>query len=80
MQKSKNHYLAKSRMVLQINDPEKLNKLLQGEKAELSRYLSAGQGNKPTLKNNSLIRNTKKNIARIKTRLNQLKQMEKNHV
>lgn len=77
------HHLAKSREVLQIDDVEKLHRLLIEQRTELTR-LSLGFGrkrmsplaHKKSNKDTKAIRNTRKNIARILTRLSQLKQKE----
>lgn len=84
MEHSKRHYLAKSRQVLEIDDKEKLFKLLHEQRAELTK-LSVGFGRKRMTflagktpnKDKKAIRNTRKNIARILTRLSQLRQQEK---
>lgn len=84
MTKSKTHYLGKSREVLQINDPVKLQSLLNQQRSELFR-LSIGYGrkrmsplmHKKTNKDTKAINNTRKNIARILTRINQLKLKER---
>ena len=84
MEHSKTHYLAKSREVLQLDDKNKLRQLLQEQRAELTK-LSVGFGRKrmtflagkTPFKNKKAIRNTRKNIARILTRLSQLRQQEK---
>jgi len=76
------HYLAKSRQVLELNDVGKLDKLLIELRAELSalqigfgskRMTHTGSGREP-VKNKKAIRNTRRSIARILTRKNQLKQ------
>ena len=77
---STSHYLGKSRQVLEINDKEKLFKLLSEQRTEL-RKLSTGFGKtrmtrvagKEPIKNKKAIANTRKNIARILTRLSQIK-------
>ena len=77
------HYLAKSRAVLQLDDVDKLYSLLAEQRAELKK-LSVGFGRKrmsrvagkAPVKNKMAIRNTRKNIARILTRLSQLRQKE----
>lgn len=79
-QKSTSHYLGKSRQVLEINDKEKLWKLLSEQRTELKK-LSTGFGKtrmtrvagKAPIKNKKAIVNTRKNIARILTRLSQIK-------
>jgi ribosomal protein L29 len=84
MEHSKTHYLGKSRQVLEINDPAKLQKLLEEQRGELMK-VSVGFGSKrmsftgattQPIKNKHAIRNIKRNIARIMTRQNQLKQIE----
>lgn len=80
---STTHYLGKSRQVLEINDIKKLHSLLAEQRAELMK-LSIGFGKsrmsrlagKAPVKNKKAIQNTRKNIARILTRLSQIK-MEK---
>ena len=78
------HYLAKSRQVLELNDVDKLHSLLAEQRAELARMnmcFGAKRGtqfsSKKPLTNKMAIRNTRKNIARILTRLSQLKQKER---
>jgi len=84
MNHSKTHYLGKSREVLQINDTAKLHKLLEEQRGELMR-VSVGFGSKrmspmgngkEPVKNKKAIHNIKQNIARILTRINQLKQQD----
>lgn len=84
MQQSRNHYLGKSREVLQIDDPDKLYKLLSEQKSELmklsvgfgrKRMTFTGAGKEP-VKNKKAIQNTRRSIARIRTRLSQLKQQK----
>jgi len=82
MEQSNHHYLAKSRQVLEINDEAKLHKMLIELRAELAglsvgfgrkRMTFTGSGKEP-VKNKKAIRNCRRSIARILTRLNQLKQ------
>lgn len=81
---SKNHYLGKSRQVLELSDVSKLHSLLAEQRAELM-TLSIGYGKKRMTpvgkvrkkKDTRAIRNTRKNIARILTRLSQLRQQER---
>ncbi len=76
-------YLFKSRQVLEINDPKKLQDLLNEARSEL-RKLSVGYGRKKMAplagkakqSNRKAVRNMKRHVARILTRVNQLKQME----
>lgn len=77
-------WLADSRKVLEIKDIKKLYKLLGEQRAELIK-LKTGFGKaklaikakKGGMKNMpSQYRKTKKNIARIMTRINQLKQQQ----
>ena len=78
------HYLAKSRQVLEINDVDKLYSLLAEQRAELKKLnmcFGAKRGTrfsatKQPATNKMATRNTRKNIARILTRLSQLKQKE----
>jgi len=83
-QKSSSHYLGKSRQVFEISDKEKLYKLLAEQKVDLmkqsigfgkSRGTVGMNGNKPA-SDKKAINNIRKNIARIQTRLSQLRQME----
>lgn len=85
MEHSTHHYLAKSRQVLEMTDTNKLHKMLNELRAELStlqvgfgrkRMTNTGSGKEP-VKNKKAIRNTRRSIARILTRLNQLKQQAK---
>lgn len=79
-------WLAQSRQVLEINDIGKLYNLLAEQKAELSKLSTTfgatkGRGINPTHKKSmksmpSQYRKTKKNIARIMTRINQIKQKD----
>ncbi len=73
-------YLAKSREVLQINDLNKLHKLLAEQRAEILKHkVSFGRKKSGDMKVKASVsgfRKTKKNIARILTRINQLKQKE----
>jgi ribosomal protein L29 len=82
VQESKTHYLGKSRQVLEINDQKKLHELLTEQRSELMR-LSVGFGRKrmshtgagkAPVKNKKAIQTTRRHIARILTRLSQLKQ------
>ena len=82
MEHSKTHYLGKSRQVLEINDPAKLRDLLAEQKGELmkmsvgfgrKRMTFTGAGKEP-VKNKKAIKNTRRSIARIQTRLSQLRQ------
>lgn len=84
MQQSRNHYLGKSRAVLELDDPEKLHKLLAEQKVELmnlsvgfgrKRMTFTGAGKEP-VKNKKAIKNTRRSIARIQTRLSQLRQIK----
>lgn len=84
MQQSRNHYLGKSRAVLELDDPDKLYKLLAEQKAELmnlsvgfgrKRMTFTGAGKEP-VKNKKAIKNTRRSIARIQTRLSQLRQIK----
>jgi len=83
MKHSNNHYLAKSRQVLEISDKDKLWKLLAEQRAELQK-LSLGFGRKrmtplqgkANIKDKKAIKNVRRSIARILTRLSQLKQQE----
>ncbi len=76
-------YLYKSRQVLEINDPKKLQNLLNEARSELKK-LSLGYGRmrmsplagKAKASNKKAIRNMRRHIARILTRINQLKQKE----
>ena len=71
---------AKSREVLQINDFKKLEKMLVEEKAEMMKmesHFGRRRGGDMRVKASvSDFKKTRKNIARIKTRMSQLKQME----
>ena len=70
------HYLADSRAVLQINDPDKLIELLIEQNIELVKQETVfGHKVGAVMHTNksSEIRKRKKNIARIKTRLSQLR-------
>ena len=76
-------WLANSRKVLEIKDEKKLYELLAEQRAELFK-LNTGFGQKKmgakTANNlSSNYRKTKKNIARIMTRINQLKQQVKEY-
>jgi len=78
------HYLGKSRQVLEINDVDKLYSLLAEQRAELFRLnmcFGAKRGtqfsSKKPLTNKMAIRNTRRNIARILTRLSQLRLQSK---
>jgi len=84
MEKSKTHYLGRSRQVLEINDKTKLQKLLEEQRGELMK-VSIGFGSKrmsftgassAPVKNKKAIKNIRRNIARILTRMNQLKQID----
>lgn len=79
-------WLAQSRAVLEINDIDKLYHLLYEQRAELLKLdthfgRTRGKAINPLMKKSSKsmpsqFRKTKKNIARIMTRINQLKQKE----
>ena len=84
MEQSKHHYLAKSRQVLEINDVAKLYKMkaeLKGELVKISagfgskRMTFTGAGKTP-VKDKKAIKNIRRSIARIMTRINQLKQQK----
>jgi len=63
-----------SREVLQMNDPEKLTKLLTEYKSELIKQGSTWKkGDKKQVSRTRLI---KKDIARIRTRLSQLRSLQ----
>lgn len=71
-----NHWLAKSRAVLEIDNPDKLIDLLTQQRAELSKIRTGFGKSKmgfKVSKDNMAERRTKKNIARIETRLSQLR-------
>ena len=76
-------YLAKTREVMQVTDMNKLYKMLHELKAEM-RKLNTHYGNvrmsplqgKVNSKDTGAFKNCRKAIARVMTRINQLKQME----
>jgi ribosomal protein L29 len=78
-------WLAQSRQVLEINDIGKLYNLLAEQRAELFKLNTvmgskrAGNVVKDSKNTSSQYRKTKKNIARILTRINQLNQKVSQH-